>query len=240
MCKRFRQKIRFKPQRPIPKKPNFHVPEKTDFIEKFNINLGDESKTEKFIENLRELISIMFAIVLALGLEKFNQTEFSPYDLFVLLLAYSLVISSWWGYHWGRIQGPPEKNTLCYLIDFILVITYWFLINKTQNILFLMSAYIFIFFLYFLWENIRFLNERNTIIKNAAYNNFKFTLFFLFLFILFYLLKTENIKIYLQIENVNFYELWNHNIIEYLILIIISFTTFHYRLEISRIYKSTE
>ena len=143
-----------------------------------NINDRISNKKENFHKSLRDLVTILFAIVFGIGLEEINNTT-SNYDLLFLILAYISIILSWWGYHWGTIHGPSETSILCYMIDCLLVVLYWFLINKREPISVVAILYTIMFVFYFFWEFIRCFTPINRkdhrLVKNASVANLIFS-----------------------------------------------------------------
>ena len=155
------------------------------FIDLFEVDLKDRNKNEKFYKSMKQLVTILFAIVFGVGLSQLGEVK-GNYDLFVLFLAYVAVLSSWWGYHWATIVGSSETNRLAYLIDCFLLVVYWFLINVRSPLTEVLMWYCVMFFLYFLWEVIRYNKEERPSwqlkIKKSIKINF---IFFFTIFILF-------------------------------------------------------
>ncbi len=144
------------------------------------IDLGDEKKNEEFYKSLRELITILFAVVLGVGLSQLKEYK-GTYDLVILIIAYTAVILSWWGWHYGIIKGPRETNALNYLIDFFLLVLYWLLINKRAPLFLVLLMYCIMFLLYYLWELIR--KDPLHLLKKARKLNLYFLLIFIVMFI---------------------------------------------------------
>jgi len=141
----------------------------------FEVELKDETKNEDFYKSLRQLVTILFAVVFGVGLsqlDKFRCSDFWRYpDFWVLMTAYIAVVGSWWGYHWGTISGPKETNALNYGVDCLLLVVYWLLINKRDSIVIVLLWYLLMFFFYFLWEWLRSCKDHgadlNKRVKNA-------------------------------------------------------------------------
>ena len=129
------------------------------FVRWWDIDLESKEKERKFHERLAELVSILFAVVFGVGLEEIGKIA-GVTDGVTLGVAYIAVVLSWWGYHYGTIQGQSETNGLCYLLDVLIVVIYWLLINQRQSIVRVTSLYLVMFLLYVLWELVRVLQGR--------------------------------------------------------------------------------
>jgi len=156
-------------------------------VSKCDVNLEDRNKNEDFYKSLNELVTILFAVVFGVGLSQIKEVE-GTYDLFVLLLAYIAALLSWWGYHRGIIIGPKETNVLTYSIDIILMVVYWWLINVRSPLPNVLIVYTIMFYLYLLWEVIRYFKENITsqqkiITSKAIKTNYIFTCIILIYFI---------------------------------------------------------
>ena len=157
----------------------------SSIVNLFEINLRDESKNRDLYRSLRELVTILFAVVLGVGLSElggFKKLDFwQQSDFWLLFLAYVAVILSWWGYHWGTIVGPSETNIVNYFIDCLLLIIYWYLINIRKPFQFVLFCYLVMFTLYWIWEVVRSCREQRTswaktVIKKARRVNFLFAM----------------------------------------------------------------
>jgi cytidine deaminase len=158
-------------------------------INSFEIELHDTKKNEEFYKALRQVVTILFGVVLGIGLSQLAHVK-NIYDGLVLGIAYFAILSSWWGYHWGVIAGPKETNLLNYVIDCLLLICYWVLINKSSSMLNMLLWLFFMFSLYSLWEMIRSLKKRPIHEKDAITNAFKLNTLFALSFLLIYLCYT--------------------------------------------------
>jgi cytidine deaminase len=139
----------------------------------FDIGIENQADKDEFSKTLRELVTILFAVVFGTGLQQI--LDFHIVDEFwtgisfwLFVLANVAVVLSWYGYNWGTINGPKEYNVLCYLIDCLLVVVYWILLNKRNNFTFVLICYTSMFFLYFTWEFVRSCNK-SQINKNKVY-----------------------------------------------------------------------
>lgn len=148
----------------------------------FEIDLKDDKKSKEMYNSLNTLISILFAIVFAVGLSELNNIK-SPIDSSILVLAYITVLLSWWGYHYGTIRFEKETNILNYIIDILLLFIYWFLMNKRDSLNHILKLYCMMFFLYFLWESIRWAKDRDKLILTSLAINAIFTVMASFLLI---------------------------------------------------------
>lgn len=128
-------------------------------IGRFNLDLSSEENNKELSRSLHNLVTILFAVVFALGLQKFTLVPTPTVDQYLfLILVFIVILQSWWGYHLGTIEGPNERNKLCYFIDVLLLVLYWFLIEYFKNINVLFLCFSVMFLLYTLWELIRFLS----------------------------------------------------------------------------------
>ncbi len=139
------------------------------------IDLSNSEKNKRFGRALSELISILFAVVFGVGLSQLGELQ-GRHDLFVLLVGYAAITLSWWGYHYGTIEGPQETNALSYLIDVLIVALYWFLINWREPLYVVALLYVIMFVLYSLWEAIRWLQDRWNGASQATLCNVGFTI----------------------------------------------------------------
>lgn len=146
------------------------------------VDLKSESRNKVFYQSLRQLVTILFAVVLGVGLNELGDAR--GYDLYVLIVAYIAVILSWWGYHLATVAGPSETNILCYVIDCGLVMLYWFMIHNRMSLATVLWMYTIMFALYCLWEGIRSCKKRDTLshkVRDALLLNFLFLFFVLIL-----------------------------------------------------------
>ena len=120
------------------------------------IDLGSPAKARQFSKKMSELVSILFAVVLGVGLGQMLVYR-GIFDLAVLLVAYIAILCSWWGYHYGVTHGPPEKNHILFFVDCGIVFVYWWLINVRSPFYYALLGYVWMFLLYTAWEAIRVL-----------------------------------------------------------------------------------
>lgn len=143
-------------------------------VQKLEIDLSSPTKNQRFSRALSELVSILFAVVFGVGLSQLGEIR-GGLDLFVLIVAYVAIILSWWGYHYGTIKGPAETNFFSYLLDVLIVIWYWFLINWRAPLWRVALVYVVIFLLYGVWEAIRVLQRKWEQARTALLCNLGFT-----------------------------------------------------------------
>lgn len=130
-------------------------------------------------------------------------------------MAYLAVILSWWGYHYGTIAGPGETNALDYSIDCVLLVVYWFLINKREPLTVVLTLYCIMFGLYCLWELIRTIRIEEERIRNAIRNAIIVNLnFFVFILYLRIVNSLSNYFQWIQIQN------WHYILILFILIII--------------------
>jgi cytidine deaminase len=148
-------------------------------IGRFEIAPTDEKKKKEY-RSLSDLVTMLFAIIFGVGLNELGEVK-GGYDFSVLLLAYLAVMLSWWGYNWGIVLRP-ETNVLNYLIDSLLIVVYWFLINSRAAFGWVAVGYVAMFALYWLWEVVRAhskapLTSTTKTVQSAGKVNFLFLLF---------------------------------------------------------------
>ena len=147
-----------------------------------------ETGKKKEYRSLSELVTILFAIIFGVGLSQLGELR-SFYDFGVLILAYVAVMLSWWGYNWGIILRP-ETNVWNYIIDVLLIINYWCLINLREPLWLLILGYLFMFGLYWLWEVIRSYNQNTISFNKKVINKARnFNLLFFTITILLFVIK---------------------------------------------------
>jgi len=198
------------------------------FVQKLNLDLGDPDKDKEFNKSIHELVTILFAVVLGLGLEELNHIDKTHFisDLLLLIVGYIAVVLSWWFYHKGTIAGPKENNVLLYTVDCLLMIVYWLLINLRESIQRLLFIYAAMFLLYWIWELIRIcqqlLEKDAEKVKKACHVNLLFFLLSLLFIELFYF-KTCFIGSHITYDSV-------------ICFVVIFILVVSYRIPISKIY----
>ncbi len=150
------------------------------FVARREIDLSSSEKNARFRRALSELISILFAVVFGVGLSQLRHIQ-SSQEMFILIVAYIAITLSWWGYHYGTIEGPEETNALSYFIDVLIVVLYWFLINLREPLQVVALLYVIMFVLYSLWEGIRWLQDRWKGASQATLCNVGFTIWAMWL-----------------------------------------------------------
>ena len=183
----------------------------------FEIDLHDSQKNNELFKALRQLVTILFAVVLGVGLSQLKDLKsFWDADAAILYIAYLAVLLSWYGYHFGVIAGPAENNLLNYIIDCLLLIFYWLLINNRTPFSDELLWLAIMFILYIAWEFIRCFQENKRSCKDqiekAMLASAVVALLILVLRILF---KEEDI--------------WLHIVLVFIVLV-------YYRIVINRIY----
>ena len=166
----------------------------------FEVDLKDKTKNEEFYKSLRQLVTILFAVVFGVGLSELGKFQWpnslGSSDFWVLVTAYTAVVGSWWGYHWGTISGPEETNVLNYLVDCLLLVVYWFLINKRESIAFVLFCYLLMFLFYTLWEWLRSCKEHGPELGNRVKNALRLNLIiFIFMLLLWFGSRILGIRI---------------------------------------------
>ncbi len=208
-----------------------------NIVDIFEIKFKNYHEKERFFRKGQNLITIMFAVILGVGLSHLSDFSITTLNFlkninfWIFVLAYLAVILSWFGYHLGIISGPLVTNILNYTIDIFLIFVYWFLINicSSKNFTWIFYLLMVMFFLYYIWEGIRSnkkgidekLKEK---INKARKINLKY---FIILFFLFIFYK----KLFL-IQFLN-----DMSILKYTYLLIFFVILIYYRIEIGKIYK---
>lgn len=189
-------------------------------LELGNLDIKKSDKAH-FFKELRGLVSIFFAVVIGLAFQEFNKDIPSHFSLIV---AFIVICLSWWGYFFGITCGPKELNVWNIIIDCFLLVSYWLLLNMHE---YQMCIYPFMFFLYFVWEWIRWtINdtpEEKELLRKAMSLNFCFFFYVSYVMIYFLLLEYE----------------YKHNIpIQALPLVILCVAVL-YRFKINKIYSDS-
>lgn len=205
------------------------------FINRSEIDLGNKEKNIEFFKVGRELISILFAVVFALGLKRLGDFELSNFlgklDFWILVLSYIAIVLSWFGYHFGIISGPIETNKLNYVIDILLLVVYWLLINKGKEKFFVgvLCLFSIMFFLYWMWEFVRAYkynieqSQKDRIIKAIKVNRL-------------YFITVSGLSIIYSIS-LRLYGLSYTDLTRLLYVLILFFMVIVYRLRIGKAYK---
>lgn len=156
------------------------------------IKLGDldliQPVKTNFFKELRGLITIFFAVVIGFAFQEFNK-DISATQLLRHVVALIIICMSWWGYHWGIICGPKELNVINIIIDCALLVIYWLLLNKHEYHNFLYPT---MFFLYFLWEFVRWVSsdtpeDKEMLLKAMSLN-------FIFFYVVVYLYAIHDLQ----------------------------------------------
>ena len=191
-------------------------------IKFFKGEIDFEDKNERMFGSLRELVAMLFAVLVGVGLDRIKDVWGDPYAFSLLILAYIAILLSWWGYNFGITVGPPETNAWNYVIDCVLLVVYWFLINSSSDLMKILVLFLAMFSLYSLWELLRWRRQKKVHadplkIRNALITNLLFSL----------LLGLLLIR-YIFMVDVNFWR-WFYILILFIIL-------FLYRYVIYRVY----
>lgn len=186
---------------------------------KCEIDLKAPEKNARLYGSSRELVAMLFAVVVGVGLEKINSAIKTNeiFSYFQLAVVYIAIILSWWGYNYGTIMGPNETNLMNYGIDCLLLVLYWALINwwdKTEIVIF---GFVLMFALYWLWELIRLSNAKRSVsdrqkISEAATINLWWTVSIGLLFIYFIFLKEKLICLGVLFVLIAWYRIKIHRI----------------------------
>ena len=122
-------------------------------------------------------IDVLFAVVVSLGLSQImKQTWFNPtssnfvpayaFEIFVVLIGYSTLLLSWWGYHRSirrrRTYEGGRLSVSMFVVDILILVGYWLLLVKFESLLFVLCVLTTIYVLYVCWDCLRARQESET------------------------------------------------------------------------------
>ena len=119
-------------------------------------------------------IDVLFAVVMSLGLaqimtrpwfKSFPEGTASgiSFEILVILLGYSTLLLSWWGYHRSlRRRSHPEGGLglAIFAVDILILIGYWLLLVKFESFFFALGVLFAIYLMYFCWDSLWWLKQR--------------------------------------------------------------------------------
>jgi phosphatidylserine synthase len=129
-------------------------------------------RVEHLPDRLAQLVNVVFAVVMAESLARFNTEIVSlspPLILFALLSVYVIAVSSWWGYHRSLSKYRYLDNHLGvarFVVDLFTVVVYVYLIysvrdvSETGNLVRYISGVPVVFGAYLVSGTIRVLEHR--------------------------------------------------------------------------------
>ena len=119
-------------------------------------------------------VDVLFAVVMSLGLAQImtrpwfkSMPEGTPagiiFEILVILLGYSTLLLSWWGYHRSirrrRFTGGVVGKTI-FVVDILLLVGYWLLLVKFESFFFVLCVLLAIYLLYVCWDSLWWLKQR--------------------------------------------------------------------------------
>lgn len=119
-------------------------------------------------------IDVLFAVVMSLGLTQIMARPWFKsmpegiasgiaFEILVILLGYSTLLLSWWGYHRSlRRRWLPEGGLglAIFAVDILILVGYWLLLVKFESFFFVLSVLFAIYFMYFCWDSLWWLKHR--------------------------------------------------------------------------------
>ena len=115
-------------------------------------------------------IDVLFAVVISLGFSKimtrpwFNQTSYViepafAFEIITLLLGYSTLLLSWWGYHRSIERRYIQENTwagkLSFAVDILILVCYWLLLVKFESFFAVLLVWVLVYWMYVIWDHLR-------------------------------------------------------------------------------------
>ena len=119
-------------------------------------------------------IDVLFAVVVSLGLAKvmtqpwfkcasWNAAHTITFEILVILIGYSTLLLSWWGYHKSVFRKVVYAGTwagrLLFVVDILILAGYWLLLVNFESLLFVLCVLTAIYFMYFCWDWLRWWRE---------------------------------------------------------------------------------
>jgi len=103
-------------------------------------------------EHYISFIDIMFGVMVAESFASFKSELFAPsFDLFVLLLSYFTILTSWLFYH-RSVKIRPEVKPWRFAVDVTILFLYFVLINTHKDFSIIVLSYPILWGLYLVWD----------------------------------------------------------------------------------------
>jgi hypothetical protein len=103
-------------------------------------------------EHYVSFVDIMFAVMVAESFASFKEELFAPsFDLFVLLLSYFTILTSWVYYH-RSVKALPEEKWWRFAVDVVILFVYFILISTHRNFALIVLFYPILWGLYLFWD----------------------------------------------------------------------------------------
>ena len=119
-------------------------------------------------------VDVLFAVVMSLGLAQIMTRPWFKsmpegtasgiaFEILVILLGYSTLLLSWWGYHRSirrrRLTGGVVGQAI-FAVDILLLVGYWLLLVKFESFFFVLCVLWAIYLLYVCWDSLWWLKQR--------------------------------------------------------------------------------
>ena len=119
-------------------------------------------------------VDVLFAVVMSLGLAQIMTRPWFKsmpegtasgiaFEILVILLGYSTLLLSWWGYHRSirrkTLTGGMVGQAI-FAVDILLLVGYWLLLVKFESFLFVLCVLSAIYLLYVCWDSLWWLKQR--------------------------------------------------------------------------------
>ena len=135
-----------------------------------NIVSGQPAGGERDPTAAVTFIDLLFAIVISLAVtEAVKRPWFNPttwhvrydyaFEIVVILLGFSTLLFSWWGYHNSINRRGYYRNgtagKLLFVVDVLIVVGYWLMLVKFLNFCVVLSTLAAVYALYAVWDCLR-------------------------------------------------------------------------------------
>ncbi len=135
---------------------------------------GNEIKNWQGLNSSVTFIEVLFAVVISLGLTQVMTRPWFQsfpegfgvsvvFEILVILLGYSTLLCSWWGYHRSlRRRELPDGWTgiALFVVDIVILAGYWLMLVKFESFSFVLCILFAVHLLYILWDSLRLLEHR--------------------------------------------------------------------------------
>ena len=119
-------------------------------------------------------IDVLFAVVISLGLAKIMTLpwfKFEPestfldivFEILVILMGYSTLLLSWWGYHRSIRRRKIPNGAVgkgIFVVDIIILVGYWLLLVMFERFLVVLCVLLAIYVMYVFWDLLWWLKQR--------------------------------------------------------------------------------
>ena len=130
----------------------------------------DSAGGERDLTAAVTFIDLLFAVVISLAVtEIVERPWFKPttwnvrcdyvFEIVVILLGFSTLLFSWWGYHSSinrrSVSGTGWVGHLEFMVNILMLVGYWLMLVKFQNFCVVLSTLAAVYGLYFVWDWLR-------------------------------------------------------------------------------------